>query len=125
MKIRKILLALLLTALASCSSNNEEPGAFNPPLWIQGTWKENTSGDTVTFTKYDILYTTNGTTVSFNKQYYKFSSSNVQIISNTSDYYIFDCIPTKESMPIRFNFAKTSNTKMESRGNLPGNFTKQ
>ncbi|MCD0470208.1 hypothetical protein [Flavobacterium sp. JAS] len=124
MKIRKIIFGLLLIALASCSSS-DEPGAFYPPSWVQGTWKENTSGDILTFTKHDITYTSNDKTVSFNKQYYKLASSSIQVISETSDYYIFDCIPIKESMPIRFNFAKTSNTKMESRGNLPGNFTKQ
>ncbi|KIA94851.1 hypothetical protein OA93_19290 [Flavobacterium sp. KMS] len=64
-----ILLFSLMLIITSCSSNDEDTyGIFNPPNWIQGTWKEETSGAILTFTARDIKYTTTGDSFSFSKQ---------------------------------------------------------
>lgn len=112
--------------ITSCSSNDEDTyGIFNPPNWIQGTWKEETSGAILTFTSRDIKYTTTGDSFSFSKQTTKFSNTLPQEISSSPNLYVSDFSQGKEGSIIRFNFVKTSDTKMESKGHLPGNYIKQ
>lgn len=121
-----ILLFSLMLIITSCSSNDEDTyGIFNPPNWIQGTWKEETSGAILTFTSRDIKYTTTGDSFSFSKQTTKFSNTLPQEISSSPNLYISDFSQGKEGSIIRFNFVKTSDTKMESKGHLPGNYIKQ
>ncbi|MEA9415479.1 membrane lipoprotein lipid attachment site-containing protein [Flavobacterium sp. PL02] len=121
-----ILLFSLMLIITSCSSNDEDTyGIFNPPNWIQGTWKEETSGAILTFTSRDIKYTTTGDSFSFSKQTTKFSNTLPQEISSSPNLYVSDFSQGKEGSIIRFNFVKTSDTKMESKGHLPGNYIKQ
>ncbi|KIC02657.1 membrane lipoprotein lipid attachment site-containing protein [Flavobacterium sp. JRM] len=121
-----ILLFSLMLIITSCSSNDEDTyGIFNPPNWIQGTWKEETSGAILTFTARDIKYTTTGDSFSFSKQTTKFSNTLPQEISSSPNLYVSDFSQGKEGSIIRFNFVKTSDTKMESKGHLPGNYIKQ
>ncbi|OUL60955.1 membrane lipoprotein lipid attachment site-containing protein [Flavobacterium sp. AJR] len=121
-----ILLFSLMLIITSCSSNDEDTyGIFNPPNWIQGTWKEETSGAILTFTSRDIKYTTIGDSFSFSKQTTKFSNTLPQEISSSPNLYVSDFSQGKEGSIIRFNFVKTSDTKMESKGHLPGNYIKQ
>lgn len=121
-----ILLFSLMLIITSCSSNDEDTyGIFNPPNWIQGTWKEETSGAILTFTSRDIKYTTTGDSFSFSKQTTKFSNTLPQEISSSPNLYVSDFSQGKDGSIIRFNFVKTSDTKMESKGHLPGNYIKQ
>lgn len=122
--MKKLIFVISVIILVSCSSNNDDNGVFYPPSWIQGSWKDNASGDVLLFTKRDIIYTTNNGEVSLSKQSYKFTNSTVQVISSTSDSYILDYIEIKGGVPLRFNFFKTGDSKMESKGYLRGNFIK-
>ncbi|WP_428231130.1 hypothetical protein [Flavobacterium sp.] len=123
--MKKLIFVISVIILVSCSSNNDDTGVFYPPSWIQGKWKDNVSGDVLVFSKRDILYTTSNGEVSLSKQSYKFTNSTIQVISRTSDSYILDYIEIKGGVPLRFNFLKTADTKMESKGYLRGNFIKQ
>jgi hypothetical protein len=125
--MKKLLVVFSLVIITSCSSNDAESGYYYPPSWIQGTWKESSSGDLLKFSKSDIIYTSisGNSTVSFSKDSYKFPTSSVQLIASTGDNYIFDYFQFKEAVPVRFNFVKTSNSMIKSTGFLPGNFVRQ
>ncbi|MCV9930262.1 hypothetical protein OIU83_21570 [Flavobacterium sp. LS1R49] len=79
----------------------------------------------LTFTNHDIKYTTNGNLFSFSRHANKFSNSFTQEISTKPTLYVSDFYQTKEGPIIRFTFVQISSTKMESKGHLPGNYTKQ
>lgn len=124
--MKKLFLLFSLIIITSCSSSDEDTsGIFNPPTWIQGVWKDESSGATLTFTQRDIKYSTDGNSYSFSKQTTKFTHVLAQEISSTPNFYVSDFSQGQEGSIIRFSFVKTSDTKMESKGHLPGNYTKQ
>lgn len=122
MKKMKLIILLLPLLLISCSSDDDNNGVFSTPSWIQGTWKGNTTNETLTFTKGDIKY---NNSYSFGDQSRKSNFLGVQVIANTDSTYIIDYYQEKGTVPIRFTFIKKSIIQMESRGHLPGSFTKQ
>ncbi len=125
--MKKIILILSLYIIASCSSSDEESrGLFNTPNWIQGNWK-NSAGETLIITKNDIKYSAkNEKQISLSKETTRFSSNPYpQQISSTPTLYIVDFTQSTQSPVIRFNFVKTSENKMESKGFLPGFYIKQ
>ncbi|WP_264535339.1 hypothetical protein [Flavobacterium sp. N1736] len=124
--MKKLILILSLYIIASCSSNEEDFDVFNPPNWIQGTWK-NDAGETLTFTEHDIKYNKKSEKqISFSLETTKFSSNPYpQQISSTSTLYVVDFSQSMQGSTIRFNFVKSSEKKMESKGYLPGFYTKQ
>ena len=125
--MKKIILILSLCIIASCSSSDEDSrGLFSPPNWIQGTWK-NSAGETLIFTRNDIKYSAkNETEISFSKETTRFSSNPYpQQISSTATLYIVDFTESIQIQSVRFNFVKTSENRMESKGFLPGFYIKQ
>lgn len=127
--MNKLILVLSLVILSACSSNDDNNSGnanyFTPPDWIQGTWKDDSSGAILIFTSGDIKYVLNGSTTSFTKEITKFSYRYPQVISSTSNLYVVDFTQGLEGSIIRFNFVNESGTKMKSKGYLPGNYTKQ
>jgi hypothetical protein len=125
--MKKLILILSLYIIASCSSNDEESyGVFSPPNWIQGSWK-NDAGETLTFTERDIKYSPKKEKqISFSRETKKLSSNSYsQQISSTPTLYVVDFTQNTQGATIRFNFVKTSEKKIESKGYLPGSYTKQ
>lgn len=126
--MKKLLLLLSLILTVSCSSNDENTqGAFRYPSWIEGSWKDNATGAILTFTKNDIKYNSDGNIYSFSKnQVSTFSNQKGPLqIANTSDLYIVDFGQVLDGSFIRFNFVRSSGSTMESKGHLPGSYTKQ
>ncbi len=125
--MKKLLLLFSLTIITiSCSSGDEDAyGIFNPPAWIQGVWTDEASGATLTFTNHDIKYTTNGKSFSFSRQSTTSSQTLAQEISSTPNLYVSDFHQGNQGSIFRFNFAKTSDTRMHSKGHLPGNYAKK
>lgn len=135
--MKKLILLLSLFLTISCSSNDEDKdtqGTFNYPSWIQGTWKDDASGAILSFTKNDIKYNLSGKTYSFTKNQTgsslnqtgsSLNQNNPQQIAKTDHLYIVDLNQGIDGLIIRFNFVKNSDSKMESKGHLPGSYTKQ
>lgn len=126
--MKNLILLLSLIFITSCSSSDEDTqGVFYSPSWIQGTWKDNTTGATLTFTKNDIKYNLKGSTYSFSKNQIKTASNQTipQQIAKTDDLYIVDFGQGLEGSLIRFNFLRKTDNTIESKGHLPGNYTRQ
>lgn len=126
--MKNLILLLSLILITSCSSSDEDTqGVFNSPSWIQGSWIDNTTGATLTFTKNDIKYNLNGSIYSFSRNQIKNASkqSIPQQIAKTDDLYIVDFGQGLDGSVIRFNFLKKTDITIESKGHLPGNYTKQ
>ncbi|WP_374174189.1 hypothetical protein [Flavobacterium tructae] len=125
--MKNLILLLSLIFITACSSSDEDTqGVFHSPSWIQGSWKDNTTGAILTFTKNDIKYNTNGNTYSFSKNQIRISSNQIipQQIAKTDNLYIVDFGQGLEGSLIRFNFFKKTDNTIESKGHLPGNYTR-
>ncbi|WP_123875890.1 hypothetical protein [Flavobacterium araucananum] len=131
--MKKLILLVSLIIMVACSStdgndsgkNSVTDNYFNPPTWIQGTWKEDTTGAILIFTTNDIKYSFNNNTTSFSREITKFSYDYPQQISSTSNLYIVDFTQGLKGTLVRFNFVNESGTKIKSQGYLAGNYTKQ
>lgn len=135
--MKKLILLLSLIIVTSCSSSSSDDDSgnvnpntayFNPPVWIQGTWKETVTGATYTFTKDDIIYAIGGNRVSNKEQVLSLKESGskdvsvIETINNnsyTADYKITRDVTTT------FSFSKISETKIKSTGFLDGTYIKQ
>jgi hypothetical protein len=125
--MKNLILLLSLVLITSCSSSDEDTqGVFYSPSWIQGSWKDNTTGAILTFTKNDIKYNSDGNTYSFSKNQIRTSSNRIipQQIAKTDNLYIVDFGQALEGSLIRFNFFKKTDNTIESKGHLPGNYTR-
>lgn len=126
--MKNLILLLSLILITSCTSSDEDTqGVFNSPSWIQGSWIDKTTGATLTFTKNDIKYNLNGSIYSFSRNQMKTASilSIPRQIAKTDNLYIVDFGQSLEGSVIRFNFLRKTDVTIESKGHLPGNYTKQ
>lgn len=122
--MKKIFLLLVSLLFLSCSQNTEDINFIKSPSWLQGTWRENITGAELIITKGDISY--NG--YSFGKESQKSNFKNlnkVQVITDNSTSYIFDYYGVNGGVPLRFIFINKNNKQLESKGHIPGLYTKK
>jgi hypothetical protein len=124
LKMNKIsLLFLMLIIVASCSPTDDSN--YSAPSWIQGTWKEESSGDILTFEKDQILYTKGGNQISLLKKFMEAPGNGGKLISKNADSYIIEYSGSKiggyegnfiYSDLVRISFIKLSDSRMNSKG---------
>ncbi|KAF2337870.1 hypothetical protein [Flavobacterium ginsenosidimutans] len=140
--MKKFLLSLAFISLISCSKDDDYkekkyngPRYMDPPVWIQGTWKDN-KDRMIQFTEDNLLYKypmqkyTSATTEIFDyeryylKEYGNYQNPNVQEVELIDYYSIkYNCLNDAPSK--KFSFIRISESEIESTGLMPGIYIKQ
>lgn len=98
-----VIALLLIFSLVGCGGPSRN--LFNPPSWIQGTWKEATFGsETFVFTSDNIVYTTPSSSMDF-KVLYKGQAVTESISDNAYTASI--------AGSVSYSFVKTSATTLD------------
>ncbi len=113
--LSSLLFVVLLTSCSSSSDNNSSSNLFNPPNWIQGTWRDNASfGFKFTPDNVCQLVSTNENCFKEMINSYNASipnSSSVDEEINTNTEYKFSY--TVQSTTQYFHFIKLTNNTIE------------
>jgi len=128
--MKKLLLLLALIIITSCSTSDDdktvEKNYFNPPVWIQGTWKEPKTGATFTFTRDNVICNLNKTEINFKKNATDVKDLGGHInVQETINDNLYSANFEYGDRSLLISFTKNSNTEIESTTYLPGVFTKQ
>jgi|GEM_PF-1316002 len=140
--MKKLILLFTLTVLSSCSEDYYEntegyyqPSSYiNPPVWIQGTWKDN-KDRIIIFTEDELYYgypllpyesvssEIHAYEWYYRTEYNEYRDANVQEVE-LLDYYSIK-YNTVNAPNKKFSFIKLSETKIESTGVMPGIYIRQ
>ena len=114
--MKNLLVVLFVIGLSFSCSKLKKESTFNPPDWIQGTWKDSTATDTWKFEEDNVIntLTTNGFSTTMNyKETYQLAPNNVEEeVSNTSYSFTIKSGSAGVSTSITTTFAKVSSTEM-------------
>lgn len=126
--MKKLLFLILMTMsflFTACSNNGEDLNVvqanyFNPPTWIQGTWKvSGTNTSYVTFTKDDYILL-NPYTSYKNLMEQTASTGQTAKVDETINDNLYQFVITAGISSGTYKFTKVSNTKIECKTpNLP------
>jgi hypothetical protein len=115
--MKKILFLFSLFMVLSCSSSDDNASSsdFNPPAWIQGTWKQE-GGVSFSFTKNDICvttYTGGGQCQQASADFIRKGGMTVKVTEEISNTFYSAKADYSNGQSVTYAFNKISNTVIE------------
>ncbi len=131
--MKKILFLFSLATILSCSSSNDSASSsdFNPPAWIQGTWKQDYgtgSSNSFSFTKNDIcvtMYTGVGQCQQASIDLVRKGGITVKVTEEISNTFYSAKTLYSNGQSVTYAFNKISNTVIEWTAVSGAEFIKQ
>jgi hypothetical protein len=119
--MKKILFLFSLFMILSCSSSDDSASSsdFNPPAWIQGTWKQDYgtgSGNSFSFTKNDIcvtIYTGGGQCQQASIDFVRKGGLTVKVTETITSTFYSAKADYSNGQSVTYAFNKISNTAIE------------